>query len=53
MWTSSDDKIGAIAPPDLPVKATILIFSSWATFIAVITFSEFPLVEIASSTSPG
>ena len=41
-----------ILPCDLPVRITDLIFFNWADLIAFKTFVEFPLVEIATRTSP-
>src|SRR5690606_809665 len=51
--TSSGSSSEVIAPPSRPVRATTCISLSWAACIACRTLAELPLVEIASSTSPG
>jgi len=44
--------ISSIFPPDLPVRPIILHPNFLDSVIALITFGEFPLVEIATTTSP-
>ncbi|MNC75038.1 hypothetical protein D3C75_1265020 [compost metagenome] len=51
--TSSGSSSEAMPPPSRPVRATTVISRSWAAWMAWITLPELPLVEIASSTSPG
>src|ERR671915_412501 len=45
-WASSALSNPAILPPPLPVSATTRKPTSWAAWIASITFAELPLVEV-------
>src|SRR5690554_2986295 len=51
--TSSGSSSDAMPPPSRPVSATTSMSRSWAAWMACRTLPELPLVEIASSTSPG
>src|SRR5690606_1779613 len=52
-WTSCAVKSSLITPPPLPVSAMTDISRSWAACTARTTFAELPLVDMATSRSPG
>ena len=53
MWTSVSVSRSRILPPALPVSAITVISLARAASIAASTLAELPLVDIASSMSPG
>ncbi|CFV98559.1 Uncharacterised protein [Bordetella pertussis] len=52
-WTSCGVMSSPMTPPPLPVSAMTCISRSRAVSMARTTLGELPLVEIATSTSPG